>query len=180
MEKSQIESFVNALKSAGREDYSLRVEGGNRTVNHKSESGMIYLAGDYAVCLESKNVHAHPTGSFNVHAIPYDNVDNAKVFNLTVKEALEVLQSLGGLDDDMKKFIAATGGRTYLQPGTAGLAERARIVDGEQQVILPEQTAVHVTMGNHPPVVVEVVETEGESGNEGDESGDNNDEGNGG
>lgn len=179
MEKSQIESFVNALKSAGREDYALRIEGGNKTVNHKSESGMIYLAGDYAVCLETKNVHSNPTGSFNVHVTPYDMIDNAKAFNLTVKEALDFMEAIGGLDDEMKKFIATTGGRTYLQPGTAGMAERARIVDGEQEIIMPEQTAVHVTMGNHPPVVVEVVNTKEES-SEGQDDGSEGGEGSGG
>ena len=145
MDKSAIEKFVNNLKSAGREDFALRVEGGNKTIYH-NENAKLSLLGDYVVSICTRNNHgAGPKACFNVEAIPYENVDNAKSFDMTAKELLDYLSAEGiTLDDDLKEFVSSHGGRVSIRQRTEG-GYYAEIHNEKGQVVFPTPLPARVT-----------------------------------
>lgn len=145
MDKSVIDSFVQKLKNAGIEKYMLRIEGGNRVLEHGTDSTRIFLQGDYVLGLETKNNYGSDKAAFNVKVVPYENVDNAASMDLTTKETLDFLDAEGiTLDDELKEFISSHGARIALQPGNTG---HGVPVDEEGNPILSNNKLPKVTTG---------------------------------
>ena len=145
MDKSVIESFINNLKSAGVEKFMIRCEGGNRFAEHNTDSSRIFLQGDYALVLETKNNYGSDTGAFNVKAVPYDNIDDVTSFDLTTKEILDFLSAEGvTVDEDLKKFISTHGARVSVKPGSGNFGVP---VDKDGKPILPNNKFPRVTQG---------------------------------
>lgn len=145
MDKSAIEKFINNLKSAGIEEYALRFEGGNKTM-YQNENAKIRLLGDYVVAISTRNNHgAGPKACFNVEAIPYETVDNAKSFDMEAKELIKYLSAEGiTLDDDLKEFISTHGGRVSIGQRTEG-GYYAEIHNEKGQVVFPTPIPARVT-----------------------------------
>jgi len=144
MEKSVFDSFVNGLKSAGVDRYSVRFEGGNRTIDHNSESSYIVPKGDFIYGLETCNNYGKLDGSFNLKCIPYDNIDNLAAYGLTTKETIKVVKELGldseeGIIDLIKKRGARV---STLVVNRQNIGE---VSDDEGKVILHEQIAARIT-----------------------------------
>lgn len=145
MEKSVLESFINNLKAANIEGYMLRFEGGNRLAEEGTESCRIFLQGDYALALETKNNYGSDKGAFNVMCIPYDNIDHAGSMELSTQQILDFLSAEGiELTDELKKFVASHGARVAIRPGSAGYGEP---VDKDGKPIL-QNGMPRITTGN--------------------------------
>lgn len=144
MDKSIFDSFVNSLKSAEVDKYSVRFEGGNRTIDHNSESSFIVPKGDFIYGLETCNNYGKVDGSFNLKCIPYDNIDNIAVYGLTTKETIKVIRELGldseeGVIDLIKKRGAKVSTLVVNRQNIGELS------DEDGKVILHEQIAGRVT-----------------------------------
>lgn len=114
MEKSVLESFVNTLKEADIKGFTIRYEGGNRISSNDTESTRLVVGSDCVYCIDTENNYGSARGQFNIKAIPYDDIDDVAVFDLTVPETLKILNSLGILDDDIKEFIRKRGHRSVV------------------------------------------------------------------
>ena len=145
MEKSVLTSFINKLKDAGIEKYMLRIEGGNRTIEHGTDSCRLFFLGEYVLGLETKNNYGADKAAFNVKVVPYENVDNAASMDLTTKETLDFLAAEGiDLDEDTENFIKSHGARIQIQPGNAGYGVP---VDEDGNPILANNKLPKVTTG---------------------------------
>lgn len=145
MEKSVLEKFKSDLESAGITGLNLRIEGGNKTITHNKDAKLI-LQGDYVIGLEYKNNHgADPKANFNIIAIPYDNIDNAKAFDVTTKQLIDFCSVAGiSMDDELKEFISSHGGRVSIgQRNTSGYY--GEIHNEKGQVVLTTPLAGRVT-----------------------------------
>lgn len=148
MEKAVLEKFKSDLESAGITDLNLRIEGGNKTITHNDHAKII-LQSDYVVGLEVKNNHGAGTkNSFNILAVPYENIDNAKAFDVTVKQLMDFLTASGiTIDDELKKFISSHGNRVILQTRTEG-GYYEEVKNDKGQVVFTTPLPGRVTMGN--------------------------------
>lgn len=145
MDKSVIEQFKSNLEAAEIEGFQLRIEGGNRTIYHNKDS-KIYLQGDYMIGIETKNNHGAKTkNNFNIIAVPYDNVDNAKAFEVTVKQLIAFLQAEGiPMDEELDEFIKTHGGRVSIDLKSSGYY--GEIHNEKGQVVLPSPMPGRVTL----------------------------------
>lgn len=158
MERSVIEQFRENLKSAGIEDFNLRVEGGNRIVTHGKNS-KIYLQGDYVLGIEYKNnPGAASKANFNILAIPYENVDNAKAFDVTTKQLIDFVNIVGlEMDDELTEFISTHGGRVSIgQRTTSGYYGEIHNEKGQVVLTTPLPGRVTQAVTTDPKGKVEV------------------------
>lgn len=146
MNKANIDSFESKLKSAGIDKYTIRFEGGNRSLFVNSESCRIKKLGDYIIALETDQNYGVIGSNFNITMVEYDLIDSVTTRGLNVKEALDVLAALGADDDEMKELIALRGSGAQppiINASNAGL-EDYRDEEGKQT--LDNQIAARVTM----------------------------------
>jgi len=148
MEKAALEKFKSDLEAAGINEFNLRIEGGNKTIAN-SENSKIILQDDYIIGIEIKNNHgASSKNSFNIVAAPYENIDDAKVFDITVKQLMDFLNVSGiTIDEEMKKFISSHGNRVILQTRTEG-GYYEEVKNDKGQVVFTTPLPGRVTMGN--------------------------------
>lgn len=158
MEKSVLEKFKSDLESAGITELNLRIEGGNKTITH-NENSKIYLQSDYVVGFEFRNNHgAAPKANFNILAVPYENIDNAKAFDVTTKQLIDFCNAAGiDMDDELKEFISTHGGRVSIEQRTAS-GYYGEIHNEKGQVVLTTPLPGRVTLANttDPEGTVEV------------------------
>ena len=147
MDKSTIETFVNALDSAGVKNWRFRFSGGNRNGAAYNDSSRAMLGSDSIYLLETTVNQFNNKGRFNIASVPYDNVDYAFISDLTIKETLEVLDSLGFKNEDTLELIKKTGGRVDIYAGTDALAERK---DENGVPIMDTQIPLRLTFGSQP------------------------------
>lgn len=132
MEKSVLETFVNAVKAAECETYDIRFEGGNRVATNNSEGSILSLADDAVIAIEVKNNYADKKGVFNVKCIPYDNIDDAGVTGMTVAQVIKFCEEYGvELTDEIKTLIAARGGRVSITPSDGNVKFKE---DGTEEI----------------------------------------------
>lgn len=159
MEKSVLEKFRSDLESAGIEHLNLRIEGGNKTITDNDDAKII-LKDDYVLGIEFRNNHgADPNANFNIVAVPYDNIDNAKAFEITAKQLIDFLNVVGvELDDDMKEFISTHGNRVSIGQKLNSTAAYGEIHNAKGQVVLTTPLPGRVTQAvtTDKPGVVEV------------------------
>ena len=140
MEKSVIEQFRDNLKSVGIEDFSIRFEGGNRVASHGKDS-KLYLQGDYILGIEYKNNHgsSNSKANFNLLAVPYENIDDAKAYDVTTKQLIDFVNLVGlEMDDELKEFISTHGGRVSIgQRTTSGYYGEIHNEKGEVALTTP-------------------------------------------
>lgn len=158
MDKSVLEKFKSNLESAGVTEFDIRVEGGNKTIGHNANSKII-LQDDYIIGIEYKNnPGADSKANFNIVAVPYDNIDDAKSFNITTKQLIDFCNASGiTLDDELKEFISTHGGRVSIgQRTTSGYY--GEIHNEKGQVVLTTPLPGRVTLANttDPEGTVEV------------------------
>ena len=148
MDKFAIEKFKSNLEAAGIEEFALRVEGGNKTI-YNNDNAKIILQGNYVVAIETKNNPGAKTkANFNLVAIPYETIDNAKAFEITTKELIDFLGVEGiELDDELKEFIASHGGRVSIEQRTTS-GYYAEIHNEKGQVVLNTPLPGRVTLAN--------------------------------
>lgn len=150
MDKAQVQSFVDELKSKGIDRFVLRYEGGNRFTDSKSDSSRIYLASDYVIILDTTNNFTNPNARWNVRKIPYENIDNITAYDLTTKEAIDILNAEGAFDEDMQELIKKRGGRVMIKPtapNTSSYGEELEKVVNEDT---GEEEDVTVIKGDEP------------------------------
>lgn len=146
MDKSVLEKFKSDLEAAGITEFNVRVEGGNKTLANNDNSKII-LQGDHIIGIEYKNnPAAGPKSNFNVVAVPYDNIDDAKAFDLTTKQLIDFCGSAGiTMDDELKEFISSHGGRVSIgQRNTSGYY--GEIHNEKGQVVLTTPLPGRVTL----------------------------------
>lgn len=147
MEKAVLEKFRSDLETAGITDFNLRIEGGNKTIAN-NENSKIILQDDYIIGIEIKNNHgASSKNNFNIVAAPYEDIDDAKVFDVTVKQLMDFLTASGiTIDDELKKFISSHGNRVILQTRTEG-GYYEEVKNAKGQVVFTTPLPGRVTMG---------------------------------
>ncbi len=158
MEKSVLEKFKSDLESAGITELNLRIEGGNKTITHNKDAKLI-LQGDYVIGLEYKNNHgADPKANFNIVAIPYENIDNAKAFDVTTKQLIDFCSAAGiDMDDELKEFISSHGGRVSIgQRNTSGYYGEIHNEKGQVVLTTPLPGRVTKATTTDPEGTVEV------------------------
>lgn len=150
MDKAQVQNFVDELKSKGIDRFVLRYEGGNRFTDSKSDSSRIYLASDYVIILDTTANFTNPNARWNVRKIPYENIDNITAYDLTTKEAIDILNAEGAFDEDMQELIKKRGGRVMIKPTAPNTSsygeELEKVVDEDTG----EDTEVPVIKGDEP------------------------------
>lgn len=146
MEKSVLERFKNNLESAGVTEFSIRLEGGNKTLANNEDS-KIFLQDDYIIGIETRNNHGAPTNaSYNIVAAPYDNIDDAKTFDLTIKETIDFLNAEGiTIDEDLKKFLSSHNRVSMGQRKQSGYY--GEIHNNKGQVAFPTSLPGRITVG---------------------------------
>lgn len=146
MDKFVLEQFKSDLESAGINNLNIRFEGGNRTITNNDDAKLI-LKNDYVLGLEFRNNHgADPNANFNILAIPYDGIDNAKAFEVTSKQLIDFLNIVGvDMDEDMKKFISTHGNRVSIGQRSASTAAYGEIHNAKGQVVLATPLPGRVT-----------------------------------
>lgn len=110
MEKAVLQKFIDAIETSDADDYCIRFNGGNKIAYHGSDSCRFELTEDAVITLESNpNYPKANTHPYIIAMVPYDNIDSAFAPNLTVKDAITILDSLGALTEEMKSFIKSYG-----------------------------------------------------------------------
>lgn len=147
IEKSTLETFVNALSESNIKDWRFRFSGGNRTANAYGESSRAMIGSDSIILLETMINKFANKGRYNIASIPFDNVDYVFTSDLTVQETLSVLDKLGFKNNDTIDLIKKTGGRIDIYAGTDALAERK---DDKGNPIMDTQIPIRITYGSQP------------------------------
>lgn len=150
MEKAVLQKFIDAIKSSDSDDYAIRFNGGNKVAYHGSDSCRFELTDDAVVTLESNpNYQKANTHPFIVAMVPYDNIDSAFAPNLTVKDAITILTSLGVFTDEIKNFIKAYGSSSDLIIPTEGSnAGMAVMMDKDGNPTIGKYSPGYVTKGD--------------------------------
>ena len=79
MEKAQVQSFLENCKAAGIEQWSLRFEGGNRSVVNGYDETKIVLRDNDLILIEPSRNYATETGQLNITSTSYEMIDNLRV-----------------------------------------------------------------------------------------------------
>lgn len=150
MEKAVLEKFIDAVKSSESDDYAIRFNGGNKIAYHGSDSCRFEITDNGVVTLESNpNYKKSTTHPFIIAMVPFDNIDSAFAPNLTVKDAITILDSLGAYSEEMKEFISSYGSSSDLIINKKGSnAGMAVMVDNEGKPSLGVYSPGYVTNGN--------------------------------
>lgn len=157
MEKALIDTFVAALTAAGKTDYYIRCEGGNRVLCQNGTNSLILQPNDSVVLgLEVSSNWAGFKGPFDLKCTPYSNIDDMFAINLTVDEVLSVMTTYGVNTDEVKSVLANNGVRWGIKPGTNGMAVR---VDSNGNPILEAGLPATVTKGDAPGVSTDVIQS---------------------
>jgi hypothetical protein len=150
MDKSQVLNIVNNLKSKEIDRFVIRYEGGNRFTDSKSDSSRIYLGSDYVVILDTTTNFTNPNARWNIRKIPYENIDNIAAYDLSTKEAINILNEEGIFDETMQELIKKRGGRVMIKPvalNTSAYGEEKEKVVNEET---GEEELVTVIKGDEP------------------------------
>lgn len=142
MEKAQVQSFLENCKAAGIEQWSLRFEGGNRSVVSGYDETKIVLRDNDLILIEPSRNYATETGQLNITSTSYEMIDNLRVLDVPFDKAIKLLDNLGIYDDEMKEFMRTIKIRTVVRPGTAGLAP---ITDADGNDVIPPGRSVYIT-----------------------------------
>ena len=151
MEKSVFDNFKSKLDSVGIEQYTIRFEGGNRSLFVNSDSCKVATYGNYIMAIEVDKNYGKIGSNFNITVSDYDYIDNVSTRGLSVKEAIDLLKAFGGeaSSDEFMDFIAKRGIGSQPQienKSNAGL-EDYRDKDGNQVLDNPHsQYAIHATV----------------------------------
>lgn len=179
MDKSSVESFVNNLKENGIETYALRIEGGNMTIQHNPAQGeFIALGSDYVdyVCF-NRNGNASAEHIFDLHRIPYENIDNAKAYGLPFKEGVQVFKgcAFDTDSDEFKQYLKSAPIRRGFIPGFATLGSiKEKNEDGKMVSTVPVGSSGYVVNGLENSIEKAAAEKAAEEeNNNGEESGQN-------
>lgn len=150
MDKAEIVNFVNSLKEKGIDRYVIRYEGGNRFTDSKSDSSRIALCENYVLILDTTTNFTNPNARWNIRKIPYDNIDNIAAYDLSTKEAIDILNEEGIFDETMQELIKKRGGRVMIKPvalNTSAYGEEKEKVVNEET---GEEELVTVIKGDEP------------------------------
>lgn len=154
MDKSTVLNFVNELNSKGIDRYVIRYEGGNRFTDSKSDSSRIYLANDCVVVLDTTTNFTNPNARWNIRKIPYDNIDDIIAYDLTTKDAVEILKAEGCWNEEMQELVKTRGGRVMIKPlaqNTSSYGEETeKVVDEDTE----EEKEVPVIKGDEPGRII--------------------------
>jgi len=121
LSKQNYDNFVSALNSANIKEYCIRCEGGNRLLYHNGTSSVIVPKDDHIVCIERTKNYGSSDGIFNVIMVPYDNIDDIKINDITFVNGITVMESLGCRNDEVNAFLKQAPMKRDIIPGTAGL-----------------------------------------------------------
>lgn len=142
MEKAHLEEFLNVCKDAGIEKWTLRFEGGNRSVTHGNDSTRIYLRDNDLIIIEPTHNYATPNGQFNITCNTYEMIDNVRVMDVPYAESIEIFKGLGIWDEELEQMVKASVKRMPIIPGTAGLSP---IKDSEGNDVIPPGSSGYIT-----------------------------------
>jgi hypothetical protein len=142
MEKAQLEQFIQTCKDAGIEKWTLRFEGGNRSVTSGNDSTKIIPRDNDVVIIEPTHNYATPNGQFNITICTYEMIDNVKVMDVPFKESIDIFKGLGIYDDELEKLVKTSVKRQPIIPGTAGLST---IKDSEGNDVIPPGSSGYIT-----------------------------------
>ena len=142
MDKSHVEAVLQAFKDAGIEKWTLRFEGGNRSVTHGYDSTRIVLRDDDLIIIEPTHNYATPDGQFNITSCSYDMIDNIRALDVPFEESIKIFENLGIYDDDIKEMVKESVRRQPIIPGTAGLSP---IKDSSGNDVIPLGSVGYVT-----------------------------------
>ena len=154
MDKAEVVNFVNSLKEKGIDRFVLRYEGGNRFTDSKSDSSRIALCGNYVLILDTTTNFTNPNARWNIRKIPYENIDNISAYDLTTKEAIDILKEEGIFDESMEELIKKRGGRVMIKPtplNTSSYGEEVEKVVNEET---GEVSLVTVIKGDEPGRII--------------------------
>lgn len=142
MEKAHLEEFLQTCKDAGIEKWTLRFEGGNRSVTHGNDSTRIILRENDLVIIEPTHNYATPNGQFNICICTYEMIDNVKVMDVPFQESIDIFKGLGIYDDELEDMVKHSVKRQPIIPGTAGLST---IKDSEGNDVIPPGSSGYIT-----------------------------------
>jgi hypothetical protein len=146
MQKSELTSFVDALDQIGVKEFSIRYEDAGRVSINNGESTLIRFKDDGAYVLEVDDNYASD-GVFNIRKIDYNEIASIQTRGLNVSQTLNIVNSLGIMDDDIKSLISKRGGsRVKNTPTKSGYGS---VTDKDGNNILPEGMVGRVTTGNN-------------------------------
>ena len=140
MDKSTMESVISKMESAGITEYYIRTEGGNRKIYHGNDNAIIHLASDAVIGLETQtHIQRTVKGRFSMSIIPYDNIDDMNIDNLSVEQALKLCRAFGMSEDEYIDMIKKNGARIVAPTPTNSTANVGEQYDSEGKVIIHEQ-----------------------------------------
>lgn len=144
MEASDIKKFIDTCKASGIESYGFRHNGGSRDVMHGETMGVINLQGNICYCLE-RGMNPSAKEPFLVDSIPADDVMFMFAPDLSMKQAIDLLNGLGGYNKDMENFLKARGGKSHIMHGANSNAGIDVIKDKDGKVVAAPHSAGYVT-----------------------------------
>ena len=142
MTKAHLEQFLQTCKEAGIEKWTLRFEGGNRSVTHGNDSTRIILRDDDLIIIEPTHNYATPNGQFNITTCTYEMIDNVRVLDVPFAESIKIFEGLGIYDDDLEDMVKHSVKRQPIIPGTGGFTT---IKDSEGNDVIPPGSSGYIT-----------------------------------
>jgi hypothetical protein len=142
MTKAHLEQFLQTCKEAGIEKWTLRFEGGNRSVTHGNDSTRIILRDDDLIIIEPTHNYATPNGQFNITTCTYEMIDNVRVLDVPFAESIDIFKGLGIYDEELEDMVKHSVKRQPIIPGTGGFAT---IKDSEGNDVIPPGSSGYIT-----------------------------------
>ena len=146
MEKAHLEQFLQNCKDAGIEKWTLRFEGGNRSVTNGNDSTRIILRDNDLLIIEPTHNYATPNGQFNITTCAYEMIDNVRVMDLTFQQTIDLMNNLGIYDDDMKDMLKGSVKRTTFAFNADGSnAGLSSLKDADGNDVIPPGSSGYLT-----------------------------------
>ena len=150
MDKSQVLSIVNNLKSKEIDRFVIRYEGGNRFTDSRSDSSRIYLGSDYVVILDTTTNFTNPNARWNIRFVPYEDIDDIIAYDLSTKNAIEILKQEGCWSEEFEELIKKRGGKVMIKPIAANTSSYGEEMEKVVNEETGEEELVPVIKGDEP------------------------------
>lgn len=144
LETVDVKKFIDNCNSCGIEEYGFRHNGGSRCGSHGGDIGVINLVGDIAYTLE-RGANPNAKNPLLVSAIPTADIMFMYAPDLSMKQATELLKSLGAWNDDMKNFATNRGGKSHIEYGSSSNGGLDVLKDKDGNVTLGNQSVGYIT-----------------------------------